>query len=306
MRELTGAAANLQGGVQRLTDPNVPFVGWLLEKARDYVDIDRDSARQFLANRMQAWGALLASSTLVVVGGAVGAVAQMALVVFTMFYLFRDGDRLRRRGLRDAAARARADPLDHRPDAGRHRGDALRRPGDLADPGNARHVHLLGAGAAVAAAVGRRDVLPVDDSDGRVVPGVGAGRDVPRADRLARQGRRPGRLGHPGHRIDRQLPVAAAGRQARAAARAADFLLGAGRAAGLRRARPRARPRRRRDHAGADRDGSRGPQPARPRRCRSRRCWTNRRPLRDVGVDELPSFQLPASWLHPLRSLVLT
>ena len=41
VRELTGAAANLQGGVQWLTDPNVPVVGWLLEKARDYVDIDR-------------------------------------------------------------------------------------------------------------------------------------------------------------------------------------------------------------------------------------------------------------------------
>ena len=95
VRELTGAAANLQGGVQWLTDPNVPLIGWLLEKARDYVDIDRDSARQFLADRMQSWGALLARSTLVVVGGAVGAVAQMVLVVFTMFYLFRDGDRLR-------------------------------------------------------------------------------------------------------------------------------------------------------------------------------------------------------------------
>ena len=110
VRELTGAAANLQGGVQRLTDPNVPFVGWILEKARDYVDIDRDSARQFLAARMQTWGAILASSTLVVVGGAVGAVAQMALVVFTMFYLFRDGDRLRRAVYDDAAARTRADP----------------------------------------------------------------------------------------------------------------------------------------------------------------------------------------------------
>ncbi|MEO7271390.1 MAG: AI-2E family transporter [Vicinamibacterales bacterium] len=95
VRELTGAAANLQGGVQRLTDPNVPIIGWVLEKARNYVDIDQDSAREFLAERMQAWGALLARSTLVVVGGAVGAVAQMALVVFAMFYLFRDGERLR-------------------------------------------------------------------------------------------------------------------------------------------------------------------------------------------------------------------
>ena len=29
------------------------------------------------------------------VGGAVGAVAQMVLVVFTLFYLFRDGERMR-------------------------------------------------------------------------------------------------------------------------------------------------------------------------------------------------------------------
>ena len=95
VRELSGAAANLQAGVQRLADPNVPFVGWLLEKTRNYVDIDQASAREFLANRMQSWGELLARSTLVVVGGAVGAVAQMVLVVFTMFYLFRDGERLR-------------------------------------------------------------------------------------------------------------------------------------------------------------------------------------------------------------------
>jgi len=95
VRELSGAAANLQNGVQRLSDPNVPVIGWALEKARNYVDIDQNSARQFLADRMQTWGALLARSTLVVVGGAVGAVAQMALVVFTMFYLFRDGERLR-------------------------------------------------------------------------------------------------------------------------------------------------------------------------------------------------------------------
>ena len=79
------------------------------EKARNYVDIDQESARQFLAERMQTWGAALARSTLVVVGGAVGAVAQMVLVVFTMFYLFRDGERLAHRGRRDAAARARPD-----------------------------------------------------------------------------------------------------------------------------------------------------------------------------------------------------
>ena len=54
----------------------------------------RETARKFLAERMQTWGTALAASTLVVVGGAVGAIVQMLLVVFTLFYFFRDGDRI--------------------------------------------------------------------------------------------------------------------------------------------------------------------------------------------------------------------
>jgi predicted PurR-regulated permease PerM len=95
VRELGGAAASLQTGVQSLTDPNRAGIGWVLDRMRPYVDVDPDAAREFLVDRMQAWGTLLASSTLVVVGGAVGAFAQMALVVFTLFYLFRDSERLR-------------------------------------------------------------------------------------------------------------------------------------------------------------------------------------------------------------------
>jgi predicted PurR-regulated permease PerM len=99
VRELTGAATGLQAGVQRWSDPNIniPGVSWILERLRAYVnvDFDRESAQRFLATRMQTWGAALASSTLIVVGGAVGAVVQMLLVVFTMFYLFRDGERIR-------------------------------------------------------------------------------------------------------------------------------------------------------------------------------------------------------------------
>src|SRR5215208_3393145 len=40
--------------------------------------------------------------------------------------------------------------------------------------GHARHDDLLDSRAAVTAALGRRDVLPVDDPDGRIVSRVGA------------------------------------------------------------------------------------------------------------------------------------
>jgi predicted PurR-regulated permease PerM len=96
VRELAGAADNLQEGVQRISATStIPGMGWLLERARGYVDIDPVAAQKFVADRLQAWGGALAASTLLVVGGAVGAVVQMVLVVFTMFYMFRDGDNIR-------------------------------------------------------------------------------------------------------------------------------------------------------------------------------------------------------------------
>jgi predicted PurR-regulated permease PerM len=96
VRELAGAADHVQSGLQRLSGAaTIPGLGWVMERVREYVDIDPAAAQQFLAERLQAWGGALAASTLVMVGGAVGAVVQMVLVVFTLFYLFRDGDRLR-------------------------------------------------------------------------------------------------------------------------------------------------------------------------------------------------------------------
>ena len=97
VKELAGAADNLQAGVQKMSDAStIPGLGWVLDRTRGYVTIDPIEAQKFVAERLQVWGAALAASTLVVVGGAVGAVVQMVLVVFTLFYMFRDGENIRR------------------------------------------------------------------------------------------------------------------------------------------------------------------------------------------------------------------
>jgi predicted PurR-regulated permease PerM len=95
VRELRDVAETLQAGVQQVGGPSIPGLGMILGRLDGYVDIDPVAAQKFLAERMQVWGAALAGSTLIVVGGALGAVVQTALVVFTMFYMFRDGDRIR-------------------------------------------------------------------------------------------------------------------------------------------------------------------------------------------------------------------
>ena len=95
VRELSAAAAAFQASDHTWSNSMPSWAVWLLDRAEQYADIDREAARKFLADRMQTWGAALAASTLVVVGGAVGAVAQMLVVVFTLFYFFRDGERIR-------------------------------------------------------------------------------------------------------------------------------------------------------------------------------------------------------------------
>ena len=97
VRELAGAADSLQAGVQRLSNAStLPGVGWIVERVRGYVAIDAAAAQKFISERLATLGGALAASTLLVVGGAVGAVVQMVIVVFTLFYMFRDGDRIRR------------------------------------------------------------------------------------------------------------------------------------------------------------------------------------------------------------------
>jgi predicted PurR-regulated permease PerM len=117
VRELTGAATRVQAGMANFSLASMPWVGWIVDWASQYVHIDPEAAQEFVVERMQTWGAALASSTLVVVGGAVGAIVQTVLVIFTLFYLFRDGERIKQAAYdllpiervqaRDIAARTR-------------------------------------------------------------------------------------------------------------------------------------------------------------------------------------------------------
>jgi predicted PurR-regulated permease PerM len=94
--ELRNIAARLETDPVRFFDFNAPVLGPWLRWLDQYVDIDRLQDPAFLRDRLQGWTGTLANSTIGVVGGAVSVVVQMMLVVFTMFYLFRDGDAIRR------------------------------------------------------------------------------------------------------------------------------------------------------------------------------------------------------------------
>ena len=96
--ELTRFAQMLQPqgeGGAGLLDPNSPYLGPALQWLGQYVDLSRLGSQEFIAERLKGVSGAIAARTLGFVGGALGFVVEVFFVIFTMYYLFRDGERLR-------------------------------------------------------------------------------------------------------------------------------------------------------------------------------------------------------------------
>jgi predicted PurR-regulated permease PerM len=93
-RELRGAVDNFQGGIGRVLD--LPAIQPVLRWLDQYVDVDAWRSTDYVADHLQAWSSAIAGPTLMFVGGVLNALVQTLLVVFTMFYFFRDAEPLRR------------------------------------------------------------------------------------------------------------------------------------------------------------------------------------------------------------------
>jgi predicted PurR-regulated permease PerM len=95
VRELKGFAESLQGNLQSFLDPQSPIMGRGLNWLGQYVDVEQLRSGEFFAQRVQNFGSMIAGRTLGFVGGAVGVVVEVFFVIFTMYYMFRDGERMR-------------------------------------------------------------------------------------------------------------------------------------------------------------------------------------------------------------------
>jgi predicted PurR-regulated permease PerM len=94
VREATDVVQKLQANAGDLLDPDSPVTGPALRWIGQYVDIERLRSGPYLAERLQSLSEAIAGRTLGFVGGLVGVVVQIFFIVFTMYYFFRDGDRI--------------------------------------------------------------------------------------------------------------------------------------------------------------------------------------------------------------------
>jgi len=94
IHELSGFTQNLQANISSLLDPNSPVTGRFLRWLGQYVDIEQLRSQEFLTEKLKGMSGAIAGRTLGFVGGLVGFVVETFFVIFTMFYLFRDGEKI--------------------------------------------------------------------------------------------------------------------------------------------------------------------------------------------------------------------
>ncbi len=94
INELSGAAHGVQAAITYVLDPNSPLIGRLLGWAGKYVDVESLRSGAYVSDQIRGLGGQLAGRAVGFIGGVVGAIVQMFFVIFTMYYLFRDGDRI--------------------------------------------------------------------------------------------------------------------------------------------------------------------------------------------------------------------
>ncbi len=92
VNEVANVAQTVQDNVSSLLDPNSPVTGRALKWLGKYVNVDQLRSQQYVVGRLKSLSGQIAGQTLGVVGGLVGAIVEIFFVIFTMYYLFRDGE----------------------------------------------------------------------------------------------------------------------------------------------------------------------------------------------------------------------
>ena len=94
INELSGAAQNLPAYSAQLLDPETPVIGKASKWIHDHLALDTTSSQAFITEQLKNIGAALLGQSVGLVGNILSAIVKAFFVIITMYYLFRDGDRI--------------------------------------------------------------------------------------------------------------------------------------------------------------------------------------------------------------------
>ncbi len=94
VNQLSGLIHNLQASIPSLLDPNSQTTGPLIRWLGQYVNVEQVLSEEYIIERLKGMSGAIAGRTIGLVGGLIGGIVQVFFIIFTMYYLFRDGDRI--------------------------------------------------------------------------------------------------------------------------------------------------------------------------------------------------------------------
>jgi predicted PurR-regulated permease PerM len=92
--EAMSTAQNLPAHVARLLDPETPVIGSVSKWIHDYLAIDARSSQVFIVEQLKKLGAALLEQSVGFMGNILSGIVKAFFVIFTMYYLFRDGHKI--------------------------------------------------------------------------------------------------------------------------------------------------------------------------------------------------------------------
>jgi predicted PurR-regulated permease PerM len=96
VNELAGVAGNLPDLMAQLMNSEKGATGKVAKWIHDHLALDGAKSQEFVIDQLKTAGASLLGQSVGIVGNMVGAIAKAFFVIVTMYYLFRDGDKILR------------------------------------------------------------------------------------------------------------------------------------------------------------------------------------------------------------------
>jgi len=93
-KEIAGVVQDLPAQLTQLMDPNAAIVGRVSRWIHDHAGVDGWLPQAFLVDQLKIAGASLLGQSVGLLGNIVSSVVKAFFVIITMYYLFRDGDKI--------------------------------------------------------------------------------------------------------------------------------------------------------------------------------------------------------------------